>query len=149
MGAGVAGECNLRQTEKDQFRGKLRIGLHRDVEVTDAARPLPVVSQAFCSALPVAYGEVPARHWGAFAKLVLEAAYEATLWATVLNAQRGGSRSVLLTSLGGGAFGNDESWIEAALTRALQLARAFELDVRLVSYGPPSPMFTRMAQAYS
>jgi hypothetical protein len=137
------------EAEKDQLRGKLRIGLHRDVEVTDAARPLPVVSQAFCSALPVAYGEVPARHWGAFAKLVLEAAYEATLWATVLNAQRGGSRSVLLTSLGGGAFGNDESWIEAALTRALQLARAFELDVRLVSYGPPSPMFTRMAQAYS
>ena len=96
----LLGECNLRQTEKDQFRGKLRIGLHRDVEVTDAARPLPVVSQAFCSALPVAYGEVPARHWGASAKLVLEAAYEATLWATVLNAQRGGSRSVLLTSLG-------------------------------------------------
>jgi hypothetical protein len=88
------------ETEKDQLRGKLRIGLHHDVEVTDAAHPLPVVSQAFCSALPVAYGEVPSRHWGAFAKLVLEAAYEATLWATVLNAQRGGSRSVLLTSLG-------------------------------------------------
>jgi len=72
-----------------------------------------------------------------------------TLWAAVLNTQRGGSRSVLLTSLGGGAFGNDESWIEAALTRAFQLACAFELDVRLVSYGPPTPMFTRMAQAYS
>lgn len=78
-------------------------------------------------------------HWVAFAKQVLEAAHETTLWATVLNAQRGGSRCLLLTSLGGGAFGNDESWIAAALTRALQLAYAFDLDVRLVSYGPPHP----------
>ena len=56
---------------------------------------------------------------------------------------------VALTSLGKGAFGNDETWIEAGMTRALQLARAFDLDVRLVSYGPPSPMFIRIAQAYS
>jgi hypothetical protein len=45
----------------------------------------PVVSQALCSALPVAYGDLPARHWRPFAKLVLEAAYEATLLAGVLN----------------------------------------------------------------
>jgi hypothetical protein len=35
-----------------------------------------------------------------------------TLWAAVLNARRSSSKIVLLTSLGGGAFGNDESWIE-------------------------------------
>src|SRR4051812_34098705 len=37
----------------DALAGKLRIGIHRDVEVTDApSPPRPVVSQAFCSALP-------------------------------------------------------------------------------------------------
>jgi Patatin-like phospholipase len=39
---------------------------------------------------------------GRLAQLVLEAAYEATMWAAVLNAQRSASNRVLLTSLGGG-----------------------------------------------
>jgi hypothetical protein len=46
-------------------------------------------------------------HWEAFASLVLQAAYEATMFAAVLNAQRGAS-NVVLTRLGGGAFGNDD-----------------------------------------
>jgi hypothetical protein len=70
--------------------------------------------------------------------LVLEAAYEATMWATVLNAQRGASNVVFLTLLGGGAFGNQHSWIDAAMRRALELMIPFNLDVRLVSYGTPS-----------
>jgi hypothetical protein len=133
----------------DDLRGRLRIGLHHDVEVTDAGRPFPLVSQAFCSALPVAYSDVSPRRWSRFACLVLEAAYEATLWAAVLNAGRGRSKTVLLTSLGGGAFGNDESWIEAGLVRALKLASAFELDVRLVSYGEPPWSFLRIEQMFA
>src|SRR6516225_1185439 len=35
-------------------------------------------------------------HWKAFASLVLEGAYEATLWTAVQNAQRGASNVVLL-----------------------------------------------------
>ncbi len=67
------------EAEVDALRGALRIGLHWDVEVTDAGRePRPVVSQTFCSALPVAYGEPPQDEWRASATLVLEAAYEAT-----------------------------------------------------------------------
>jgi hypothetical protein len=73
-----------------------------------------------------------------FASIVLEAAYEATLWAAVLNAQRGKSNTVLLTLLGGGAFGNCRSWIYAAMRRALELMMTFDLDVRLVSHGTPS-----------
>ena len=53
-----------------------------------------------------AYTDVPASHWAPFASLILEAAYEATLSAAMLNAQRGVSNIVLLTSLRGGAFGN-------------------------------------------
>ena len=124
----------------DRLRGRLRIGLHANVEVTDIAddaRPGPKVTQAFCSALPVAYSGVDSRTWQPFARLVLSAAYEATLWAGVLHAQAGGARTVLLTRLGGGAFGNEDVWIDWAIRRAITLAAAHDLDVRLVNYGAP------------
>lgn len=82
---------------------------------------------------------MPSSLWQPFAELVLEAAYEATLWAGVLNARRGtshrASNIVLLTRLGGGAFGNDDAWIDRALQRALDLAKDCDLDIRLVQYG--------------
>jgi hypothetical protein len=133
----------------DVLRGKLRIGIHRDVEVTDAAGPdRPRVSQAFCSALPVAYASVPPAHWEPFAVLVLEAAYEATLWAAVLNAQRGASNVVFLTLLGGGAFGNCSTWIHAAMRRALKSITAYDLDVRIVSYDAPSKEIVAIAEEF-
>ena len=73
--------------------------------------------------------------WEPFAQLILEAAYEATLAEGVLNASRGRSNIVLLTRLGGGAFGNDARWIEAARVRAQRLFADYDLDVRLVRYG--------------
>ncbi len=73
-----------------------------------------------------------------FALLVLEAAYEATMWAAMLNAKRGASNVLFLALLGGGAFGNHIGWIYSAIRRALELMRPFGLDVRLVSYGTPS-----------
>jgi hypothetical protein len=92
----------LATDQIDVLREKLRVGIHRDVEVTETAGPdRPLVSQSFCSALPVAYSRVPAVHWEPFAAVVLEAAYEATMWATMLNAQRGASNVVFLTLLGG------------------------------------------------
>ena len=113
--------------------------MHHDVEVTDAAgEHRPLVSQAFCSALPVAYTRVPSSHWEPFGSLVLQAAYEATMLAAVLNARRGASNVVLLTQLCGGAFGNHDDWIYAAIRRALDIMSGCALDVRLVSYGTPS-----------
>ena len=88
-----------------------------------SGEPRPLVSQAFCSALPVSYTPVPAAHWEAFAVLVLEAAYEATMLTAILNAQRGVSNIVLLTQLGGGVFGNESAWIESAIRRALEMSR--------------------------
>lgn len=124
----------------DTLRGQLQIGLHQDIAVTASeTHPPPRVSQAFCSALPVAYCEHPWPMWQPFASLVLEAAYEATMLAAVLNARRGAFNVVLLTRLGGGAFGNDDTLIDAAMRRALGKVRGFDLDVRLVSFGPPSP----------
>ena len=55
---------------------------------------------------------------------------------------------VLLTSLGGGAFGNDGSWIYDAMWRALQMMSNVALEVRLVSYGAPAPALRQMAQVF-
>jgi hypothetical protein len=119
------------------------------VEVTEAAgEKRPVVSQAFCSALPVAYTSIAPSRWKAFASLVLEGAYEATLCAAVHNAQRGASNVVLLTSLGGGTFGNDESWIVASMRRALQMMREAGLEVKLVSFGAPSRALLEVAEEF-
>ncbi len=49
--------------------------------------------------------------WTDFAKLILDAAYEATLLAAVLNASRTGVNVIYLTMLGGGVFGNEDAWI--------------------------------------
>jgi hypothetical protein len=136
------------ETARDALRARLRIGLHSEVEVTDADGPQrptvsqqptvsqrPTVSQAFCAALPIAYSRNPqiaAARWASFARLVLEAAYEATLLAGILNAQRTGSNVVALTHVGGGAFGNDRRWIDDAIARALALHEERDLDVRIV-----------------
>jgi hypothetical protein len=122
--------------ELDRLRGLLRIGVQRDTEVTIASTA-HTVTQAFCSALPVAYSMHPAELWAPFARLILEAAYEATLLAGVLNARRTGNSAVFLTSLGGGAFGNENSWIVAAMERAFRHYRRAPLRVAVVSHGRP------------
>jgi hypothetical protein len=138
--AAIAGHLALLTADAlDALRGRLRIGLLTGAEVTDAPEVASLrVSQAFCSALPVAYSDVPGDAWEAFARLVLESAYEATLCAAVLNARLGGSNVVFLTLLGGGAFGNRSPWIHDAVQRALRLSGDYDLDVRMVSYGAPS-----------
>ncbi len=123
-----------------ELAGRLRIGWHQGVEVTDGpSSPGQLVNQIFCSALPVAYGQWPQPLWQDFAQLILDAAYEATLLAGVLNSRQGGSNIVLLTMLGGGAFGNAPEWIHTAIHRALCKTNDRGLDVRVVSYGQPSP----------
>ena len=122
----------LGRQHRDKLRAALRIGLHRDVEVTRAAPP-HLVSQSFCSALPLSYG-VSSDEWSRFARLILEATYEATLLAAAENAARGRSATVFLTLVGGGVFGNRDEWIRAAMRRALKLLTDVALDVRIVHY---------------
>jgi hypothetical protein len=131
-------DANLREMttgQLDELRSLLRIGLHWNVEVTDQDDPMQLVSQAYCSALPVNYSSVPRSRWQGFATLVLEATYEATMLAAVLNARQGGCRTVYLTRVGGGAFGNDLLWINQAIERSVRMVRHFDLDIRLVSHG--------------
>jgi len=142
--------AEANETARDALRARLRIGMHWDVEVTDATGPKrPTVSQAFCSALPVSYSGIAAPRWEGFARLVLEAAYEATLLTGVLNAARSGSRVVALTRLGGGAFGNDPRWIDDAISRALDRVADRDIDVRIVTLGAPSAALRQLAHRFS
>lgn len=137
--------AHLRQAsepERDALRGLLRIGLHEDIAVTvPEAEADQALTQAYCSALPVSYNRTGhlAHLWGPLARLVLEAAYEATLHAALLNAVRTGNPRVYLTFLGGGAFGNDRAWILDAIRRALACMQGVALQVNLVSYGQTAP----------
>lgn len=122
--------------ERDALKAQLRIGLHWEVEVTDVMPRGHRVSQAFCSALPVAYQRLSgAQPWQRVATLVLEAAYEATLLAAAINHTRTGCPTVYLTRLGGGAFGNDPDWIDTALGNALKRVGPLGLRVVMVSFG--------------
>ena len=126
----------MNSEEKDRIRESLNVGLHTKIEVTDQSAPNgQLISQAFCSALPVAYSKSPASHWNYFANLIFEGAYEATLCATIINTYKYGSNKVFLTQLGGGAFGNESSWIYNAMTRAFSIYKDYDLDIRIVSYG--------------
>ncbi len=71
---------SLDDEGRDRLRAALRIGLHTNTQVTLGGSE-HVVSQAYCSALPVAYTDHPSRQWESFATLVLEASYEATICA--------------------------------------------------------------------
>jgi len=142
-GYALASEQGLRQitaqletaSEKqiDKIRSALRIGLQWGTEVT-LTETRHTLSQAYCSALPVAYSKHPPLLWEKFARLILEASYEACLAAAALNYHNTGNNKVYLTLIGGGAFGNDTNWIMQAIHRALILFKHINLDVVIVSH---------------
>ncbi|MCY4646762.1 MAG: hypothetical protein OXE73_07810 [Gammaproteobacteria bacterium] len=86
----------LDDGDRDALRAALRIGIHRDVEVT-RSRSHHLVSQSLCSALPLSYSSASSLEWESFARLILEAAYEGTLLAAVENAGRNPGAPVYLT----------------------------------------------------
>jgi hypothetical protein len=133
----------------DALRDRIRIGLQSSVQVTDARDADLVVSQAFCSALPVSYTSIPAGRWKSFAVLVLEGVYEATFWAAVSNAHRFASKMLFLTQVGGGAFGNEPQWIHDAMRRALKKVVGVGLDVRFVTYQKPDRGLECLVQEFA
>ena len=127
-----------QEADRDELREKLHVGIQWDTQVTrDGCQHL--VSQVYGSALPVAYSPHSSQLWSAFASLVLEATYEATLYAALINMTKTGNRKVYLTLLGGGAFGNSNDWILKAMSRAVTLFKDTPLDVMVVSYGSSNP----------
>lgn len=73
--------------------------------------------------------------WAPLTTLVLDAAYESTLWAAAIDHATGhGNGRVWLTFLGGGAFQNDPDWIGQAIGRTLARLDGIALDVRIAHY---------------
>lgn len=133
----------MSEVDLDGLRSKLKIGVQWETQVTlDGCEHM--VTQAYCSALPVSYSGLPSRLWERFAKLILEAAYDATLAVAVLNASKTGNKLVYLTLLGGGAFGNDQGWILDAIRRACRLFQHSDLAVKIVSYRNSNPSIRQM-----
>jgi hypothetical protein len=152
--AGLAEVCTkisaLGVVERETLKGLLQIGVQEGTEVTlVGSRSGPssglssglssgaghLVTQAYCSALPIAYSGLPAAAWEPFARLVLEASYEACFRVAASVAP---DRPLFLTLVGGGAFGNPKPWILDAIAQGLLAVRGAGLDVRLVSYGRTS-----------
>jgi hypothetical protein len=135
----------MSEAALDELRSKLKIGVQWETQVTLSSSE-HLVTQAYCSALPVAYSGLSSRLWERFARLILEAAYEATLAAAVLNAAKTGKKLVYLTLLGGGAFGNDQDWILDAIRRAAKLYNKHDLDVKIVSFRHSNPAVRKLCE---
>jgi hypothetical protein len=131
LSARIAG---MDEAARDGLRARLRVGVQANTEVTLAPGGHRV-TQVLACALPVAYDRAPAADWEPFARLVLEAAYEATLRAALVHAGPARPVRVFLTRLGGGVFGNDPRWIDAAIERALAALAGAPLDVAMVRFG--------------
>lgn len=130
----------LEAVGRDAFIGKMRVGVQTRAQVTFASRFVEPeqpthVSQVFCSALSCGYDRSPRHLWAPLATAVLDAAYEATLLAARAGVANGTCSGIVwLTFLGGGAFGNDPTWIADAIARAIRIAGDETLDIRIAHY---------------
>ncbi len=126
------GQLNYNQREK--LKEKLKIGVQWNTEVTISTTQHKV-SQIYCSALPVSYCKTDSIYWESFARIILEATYEATLYTALINLEKNKSNVVYLTLVGGGAFGNEDYWILESIEKAIFKFKNTPLDVKIVSYG--------------
>lgn len=132
--------ASATEAEHDRLRGLLRVGVQHEVQVLGSDHH---VTQVYGSALPVAYGRPPRPLWEPFARLVLEASYEATLRiARIWQAE-----PVFLTLLGGGVFGNEDAWIADSIAHAIE--RVPGLDVRIVSYNRSRPVARCLVERFA
>jgi len=147
--ASVARRLETDPTLAERARLAVRVGVHWSTAVRGDDHH---VTQVFASAVPIAYARnTPLRDWAPLACVCLDAAYEATLSVGAVVASRLPSRraTVYLTCMGGGAFGNPNEWIAAALRRALLLHAGQPLDVKLVHYkGQPPRSFAELEREF-
>lgn len=126
---------SLAEGELKALKGLLKVGVHWSTAVSAPGAPSgQKVTQVFCSALPIAYnGHREAALWEPFARLILDACYEATICVGILNSMQTGNPNVFLTRVGGGVFGNPPGWIDDAIERAIQKHDTRGLQIRMVS----------------
>ncbi len=133
---------NLLSDPKSNLRedmiSLIRIGLQQDTTVTDDVSMKSKVTQTYNSAISIGYSNLPENLWESVAQLVLEATYEATLLAGIIQSRSRASPTIIfLTKVGGGVFQNRDDWILKAMISAIRKVRKYKipLDVRIVHYG--------------
>lgn len=122
----------------EQLKSKLKIGVQWNTQVT-INQATHLVSQAYCSALPINYSSIATELWHPFASLILEATYEATFLAAIENAENTKNFTLYLTLVGGGVFGNKLEWILEAISKIAAKFANTPLRVFIVSYGKSNP----------
>ncbi len=136
------------ENEYESLKGKLKIGVQLDTEVT-INNSKNIVTQVYCSALPVAYSSINQAHWELFARLILEATYEATFYSALKNYEKTKNKNVYLTLVGGGVFGNKKEWIFDAIKKSLIKFSKAPLNIKIVSYGNSNLDVQRFLQHYN
>lgn len=140
------GEALFEENDKNIFRDNIRIGLHSNIEVIFKSRqnnnyrllknPLHLITQAVCLAVDLSDFTNTLKSWETIAVCVLEAMYEATIYAAYLNAVKHnfqqGSNIVYLTYLGTGTFFNRNNWIRKAMMRAVAIAFKQKLNLNII-----------------
>ncbi len=141
----------IRSLTKEEYqiaKGKLKVGIQKDTQVTISNDDL-FVTQVYCSALPIAYSFIDYIKWESFARLILEATYEATFHVAVQNYHLTGNKILYLTLVGGNAFGNPSHWIFDAIRQSLDKFSNVPLDVRMVSYKSSNPATSEFVMAFN
>ena len=130
--------------ERENLNGRLKVGIQWDTEVTTASTH-QIVSQVYCAAFPIGYiSDITEKQWESFARIILEATYEATFYAALINLKNSGSNRLFLTLVGGGVFRNKTEWILDAINKSLNKFRNADLEVSVVSYGQSNERIKRM-----
>ncbi len=124
---------SLSQPDREDLKEKLKVGIQSNTEVTSSINA-HLVTQVYCSALPVSYSQIDPILFETFSRLILEATYEATFYAALSNLDKNGNNKLFLTLVGGGAFGNRKKWILDAIALAISKFKSTPLDVKIVSF---------------
>ena len=125
----------------EALRDAFMVGVQYHCQCTSSPEKR-IVTQVYASSCAVGYSrKANPSSWQSLACLVLEAAYEATMWVAVsenLRRERFGlpPLPVFLTKVGGGVFRNDDAWIIAAMKRAANAIaqRGYSLECHVVHY---------------
>lgn len=129
-------------TNRDLVRDTIQVGILINSDLVLRKRvgplnfeynqyPFPKISQVYCSAISCRMTQISLELWELLARIVLEAIYEATLWAGYLNYLQTGNNRIFLTFVGGGVFGNKKSWIISAIKRTLNIAQQYQLPLKI------------------
>lgn len=134
----------LLETDKSlsiEIKKRLKFGFHQHTQVVFKSRwkqvsskKTSLVSQIYCSALAINYSKVKDKKlWEPLSRIILDASYEATLLAGIINFSETGNPNIFLTQLGGGVFGNKTSWIEESIQKALTLVQRYQIPIHVIN----------------